>query len=74
MNEDKSGKYQTIIAAAEMAPGVIAVSSSRAASGRGPERRPRPGFPTEVGPRKIARRIFWVVTDQIKYNKHTDLR
>ena len=56
---------RTITAAVEIAPGVMVVSLSRVASGRGPERRARPDFPTEVGPRKIARRIFWVVVQYI---------
>ena len=56
---------QTITAAVEIAPGVMVVSSSRVASGRGPECCAQPDLPTEVGPRKIARRIFWVVVQYI---------
>ena len=58
----KQREVRTIIAAAEIAPGVMLVSSSREARGRGPECRTRPDFPTEVGPRKMARRIFLMVT------------
>ena len=55
-------EVRTIIPAAEIAPGVMLVSSSCEARGRGPEHRTWLDFPTEVGPRKTARRIFSVVT------------
>jgi hypothetical protein len=54
----KRGELRTIIPAAAMALGVMLVSSIRVARGRGPERRVRPDFPTDVGPRRMARRIF----------------
>lgn len=66
-------KLRTIIAAAEMAPGVMLFSSSRVARGRGPERRARPVFPTDVGPRKMARRIFWKITERSWDDKYMGL-
>ena len=56
--EKKFKKLHTRTAAAAIIPGVIVVSSSLAARGRGPERRAWPDRPIDVGPRKIARRIF----------------
>ena len=65
-------QVQTIILAVAMVPGVMLVSSNRIARGCGPECHAQPDFPTDVGPRKMARRICWaIILTAIDMKKNT---
>jgi len=63
-----------MIPAAAIAPGVMPINSSREARGRGPVRRERPVFPTEVGPRRMARRICHGVAKNMRRDHWEYLR